>query len=295
MTESTGRGHFGLTDLMLLAMATIWAINFSVVKYGTTMITPRAFTGLRVVICALVLLAIVFWQRKPWPSRRDVILTMILGMIGNGFYQLLFVEGVSRTRAGNAALIVAAAPGFIAVASRLRGIERASSRVLMGIGLSIVGVGFVVLGSSASTHQDATFLGSLLVFCSVLCWAAYTVGLQPLTKRINPIQMSAIAMTGGTIPLLFTTIPAITQMEWGKVTFGGWASMFYASVISMVIGYLFWYRGLKVLGPTRTASYSNLQPVIALAVAWIFLHEVPTGWQVVGVGTIMSGVLLTRS
>ena len=295
MKETRARGHFGLTDLMLLTMATIWGINFSVVKYGTTMIKPMAFTGLRVGICAVVLMGIVLWQRKPWPATRDVLVLLFLGVIGNGLYQLLFVEGVSRTRAGNAALIVAAAPGFIAVASRLRGIERASRRVLAGIGLSILGVGFVVLGSSTSTQQNGTFFGSLLVFSGVLCWTAYTIGLQPLTKRVDPIQLAGIAMVGGTIPLIFTTIPAIARTDWTQVGWGGWAAMAYASVLSMVVGYLFWYRGLKVLGPTRTASYSNLQPVIGLAVAWIFLHEVPTAWQVVGVGTIMSGVLLTRS
>lgn len=295
MTESGTRGKFGLTDLMLLTMATIWAINFSVVKYATRTIPPMAFTGLRVGICALVLLAIVAFQRKPWPSGRDILILVLLGVVGNGLYQLLFVEGVSRTRAGNAALIVAAAPGFIAVASRLRGIERASKRVLSGIALSILGVGFVVLGSSASAQGDNTFFGSLLVFSGVLCWTAYTIGLQPLTKRIDPVQLATFAMIGGTIPLALTTVPSIVHTDWSRVTLGGWLSVFYASVLSMVVGYMFWYRGLKVLGPTRTASYSNLQPVIALAVAWIFLHEVPTGWQVVGVGTIMSGVLLTRS
>ncbi len=283
-----------MTDLMLLTMATIWAINFSVVKYATTMITPRAFTGMRVAICAVVLVGVVLWQRKPLPPTRDILVLLVLGIIGNGLYQLLFVEGVSRTRAGNAALIVAAAPGFIAVASRMRGLERASRRVLSGIALSILGVGFVVLGSTASSSRENTFLGSLLVFSGVLCWTAYTVGLQPLTKRINPIQLAAIPMIGGTIPL-FITIPAIIETDWTAVTLGGWMSMLYASVLSMVVGYLFWYRGLKILGPTRTASYSNLQPVIALTVAWIFLHEVPTPWQIVGVVTIMSGVLLTRS
>jgi drug/metabolite transporter (DMT)-like permease len=295
MTERATRGGFGVTDLMLLAMATIWAINFSVVKYATTMITPMAFTGLRVGICAVVLVALILLQRKPLPSGRDIMVLLVLGIIGNGVYQLLFVEGVSRTRAGNAALIVAAAPGFIAVVSRMRGIERASRRVLSGIALSIVGVGFVVLGSSGSSAKENTFLGSLLVFSAVLCWTAYTVGLQPLTKRVDHVQLAGIAMVGGVIPLLFTTIPAIAATSWGEVSVGGWASVLYASVLSMVVGYLFWYRGLKVLGPTRTASYSNLQPVIALAVAWIFLHEVPTAWQVIGVVTIMSGVLLTRS
>lgn len=295
MKETAPRGGFGITDLMLLTMAAIWAINFSVVKYGTGMISPVAFTGMRVGISTVLLVGIALWQRKPLPASRDIMVLLVLGIVGNGLYQLLFVEGVSRTRAGNAALIVAAAPGFIAVASRMRGIERASRKVLSGIGLSILGVGFVVLGSSTANSRENTFLGSLLVFSGVLCWTAYTVGLQPLTKRIDPIQLSAAAMVGGAIPLIFTTIPSIIDTDWTAIGLGAWAALLYASVLSMVVGYLFWYRGLKVLGPTRTASYSNLQPIIALAVAWIFLKEVPTAWQVVGVATIMSGVLLTRS
>lgn len=286
---------FGITDVMLITMAAIWAINFSVVKYGTTMISPMAFTGLRVVICAVIFVGIALWQRKPRPPTRDILVVLLLGVIGNGLYQLLFIEGVSRTRAGNAALIVAAAPGFIAVASRMRGIELASRRVLSGIALSILGVALVVLGSSASSSGENTLFGSLLVFSGVLCWTAYTVGLQSLVKRLDQIQLGAIAMVGGTIPLLFVTTIPILETDWRAVTPGGWAAVFYSSAISLVVGYLFWYRGLKVLGATRTASYANVQPIIALTVAWIFLKEVPTAWQMIGVVTITSGVLLTRS
>jgi drug/metabolite transporter (DMT)-like permease len=62
----------------------------------------------------------------------------------------------------------------------------------------------------------------------------------------------------------------------------------------MVIAYFFWYYGVRVLGPTRTALYGNLQPLIALLAAWLTLHEVPTAWQAVGAATIISGVVLTR-
>jgi len=71
--------------------------------------------------------------------------------------------------------------------------------------------------------------------------------------------------------------------------------VFYASVISMGLAYIFWYRGLRVLGPTRTAVYANLQPVIAILVAWMFLRETPTIWQGIGTGTIISGLFLTRT
>ena len=95
--------------------------------------------------------------------------------------------------------------------------------------------------------------------------------------------------------MLVATPRAIAATTWSNVTLAAWAGVFYASVISMGVAYLFWYRGLRVLGATRTAMYGNLQPVIAIGVAWIFLHEAPTVWQGVGTGTIMTGLFLTRT
>ena len=57
---------------------------------------------------------------------------------------------------------------------------------------------------------------------------------------------------------------------------------------------MFWYYGVRVIGPTRTALYGNLQPLIALLAAWLSLGEVPTLWQGIGAATIVGGVLLTR-
>jgi drug/metabolite transporter (DMT)-like permease len=295
MTESQEHSAVRRTHVLLLLMAVIWGVNFSLIKYATQVIPPLAFTGLRVWLSASVLLTIAALRRRSWPPRSDIIALILLGVIGNGVYQILFVEGLSRTKVGNAALIVAAAPAFIAVASRIKGIERVRRRTLAGVALSVCGVALVVLGSARADHSNSTLLGTLLVFCGVLCWTMFTVLLQPLATRVDPIQLSALTMTGGAIPLLFTTPRALAVMRWDLVGLAAWGSLLYASVISMVIAYLFWYRGLRVLGPTRTAVYGNLQPVIAIGVAWLFLNESPTAWQGVGTATILSGIFLTRS
>jgi drug/metabolite transporter (DMT)-like permease len=295
MTSSEEHRTLGKTDALLILMATIWAVNFSVIKYATQVLSPLAFTGLRVAIAATLLLAIAFAQRRPWPPRRDIIALMMLGVIGNGIYQIFFVEGLSRTKVGNAVLIVAASPAFIAIASRIKGIERVRRRTLAGVALSIFGVAIVVYGSARTDHRTATLIGTLLVFCGVLCWSTFTVFLQPLAVRTDPIQLSGLTMSGGVLALLFATPKAIAATDWSTIGPAAWASLLYASVVSMVIAYLFWYRGLRVLGPTRTSVYGNLQPVIAIIVAWIFLHESPTIWQGVGTGTIMTGIYLTRT
>lgn len=276
-------------------MAVIWGVNFVVVKYATHIFSPVAFTGLRVGTAALFLLLVALGRGHIALPRRDVIGLLLLGVIGNGLYQLFFVHGVARTRAGNAALIVGAAPAFIALFARVRGLERVKRMTLVGIALSVIGVALVIAGSASSSNGQTTLLGSVLVFCGVLCWTVYTIMLQPYTKRIDVIKLSAITMVGGAVPLLIASMPALVGTNWSAVGRGGWFALFYSSVISMGVAYFFWYRGLRVLGPTRTAVYSNLQPIIALLVAWAFLSETPTIFQGVGAATIVAGVFLTRT
>jgi drug/metabolite transporter (DMT)-like permease len=307
VSDSSARPSFGLTDLLLFTMATIWGINFVVVKYATRSFNPLAFTGLRVACVAVFLLLVAFARDRNGEStttrrslfkrvsRQDLVRLLLAGVIGNGLYQLFFVLGVSRTRAGNAALIVAAAPAFIALAARAKRIERVRRRVFLGIGLSVLGVALVIVGSANSTAGQTTLLGSMLVFFGVLSWTVYTILLQPLTKRVDVITLSAITMVGGAVPLLIASGHAIIASDWSSIGTGGWLALLYASIISMGVAYLFWYRGLRILGPTRTAVYSNLQPLITLLVAWAFLGENPTVFQGVGAVTIIAGVFLTRA
>src|SRR4029078_5112655 len=102
--------------------------------------------------------------------------------------------------------------------------------------------------------------------------------------------LSALTMVGGAVPLLIASTPALIATDWAVGGWSGWIALFYSSVISMGVAYYFWYRGLRVLGPPRTAVYAHLQPIIALAVAWAFLGEVPTIFQGVGAATIVAGV-----
>jgi drug/metabolite transporter (DMT)-like permease len=293
--DSAAHHSFGLTDLLLLTMAVIWGVNFVVVKYATHIFNPVAFTGLRVGTAAAFLVAFAYARGGFALSRHDVLRLLLLGVLGNGLYQLFFVHGVARTRAGNASLIVGAAPAFIALAARVRGMERVKRMTLVGIALSMIGVALVIVGSGTLSNGQTTLLGSVLVFLGVLCWSAYTIMLQPYTKRIDVIQLSAITLVGGAVPLIIASTPALVATDWSSIGAGGWLALFYSSVISMGIAYFFWYRGLRVLGPTRTAVYSNLQPIVALLAAWALLGEVPTIFQGLGAVTIIAGVFLTRT
>src|SRR5438477_9889320 len=84
-----------LTDLSLVCMALIWGVNFSVVKFGTSLVDPLAYNGLRVSVAAVVLWIIVLSGRMALPPRRTAFALLGLGVLGNGLYQFFFVEGIS--------------------------------------------------------------------------------------------------------------------------------------------------------------------------------------------------------
>jgi len=276
-------------------MALIWGVNFSVVKFGTTLINPLAYNGIRVSLAAVVLCAIVAIGRMPLPSARSIAGLLGLGVLGNGVYQILFIEGVARTSASDAALVIAASPAFIAIIGRIRGVERVRARGILGIVLSIVGIGLVVVSTASGKEGTASLSGDVLVLLGSLSWAIYTVLLKPYTEHVPGMQLSAITMVGGAVPLLLIASPAVVHTHWSAMPFLGWSALVYSGVFALVIAYYFWYNGVRVLGPTRTSMYSNLQPIIAVLVAWALLHETPTIWQGVGAVSIMVGLILTRA
>jgi drug/metabolite transporter (DMT)-like permease len=284
-----------LTEALLLLMALIWGINFSVVKFGTTLVDPLAYNGVRVTLAAVLLLAIVAFSPSPFPPKRTILSLMTLGVLGNGIYQFFFVEGLARASASDSALVVAASPAFIAIIGRMRGTERIRRPVVMGIALSFAGIALVVVGTASDPRGASTLFGDLLVLCGSLCWAFYTVLLQPHTERVSGLQLSAFTMSGGSLMLLIVAAPALLRTDWHAIPPLAWAAIAYSGLFALVIAYLFWYQGVRVIGPTKTAVFSNLQPVVAMLVAWMALGEKPSVWQIIGAAAIMGGLLLTRS
>ena len=284
---------------MLVLMALIWGVNFIVVKIGAQLLQPLAFNSGRVTIAAVALVIIVLAIREPWPSRHDTVRLLGLGVLGNGLYQWFFIEGIARTRAGDAALVLAAAPALMAIIGRMLGVERVTRRRVLGIAASLFGMALVVFGSGkagqATTRDVATLAGNMLVLAACFCWALYTVLLKPYTERVPGIPLSALTMVGGAIPLVAVSLPQVAATSWTALPVSAWGALLYSGLLALAVAYLFWYRGVRVLGPTRSAMYSNLQPVVALIVAWIALGEKPTVIQVLGAVAIMTGLLLTRA
>lgn len=287
---------FGATDLGLILTAFIWGGHYTVLKVGLRTMEPFTFASIRMV-SAFVILAVISFCIKdtPRPSWKDVRALMLLGLIGNGLYQLLFMIGMTTTRAGIAALIIAASPAWVAVIGRLMGREKVLARAWTGIGLQLVGVGCVVLSTHALDGEKSAATGTILIILCGVLWSLYTVLLQPYTTRVNPIHLSTITLSSGALLMTVAAVPGLMRLDFGAITPSAWAALSYSTILAMIIAYLLYYRGIRFIGPTRTAVYGNLQPVIAIFVAWVLLGEKPGLWQWIGTLFILAGLLLSRS
>ena len=293
-TPGAMRTRVTLTDGLLVGMALIWGVNASVMKLAVTEMPPLVFNAARLGLASIALVALALAVRQTHLTRRDVGMLLVLGVLGTGLYQFFMIEGLARTRAGTTALILSAGPAFVALFGRLLGVERITRRGMIGIGLSMVGIAFVALTQPQALTGHAALLGAALVLIGCICWSLFAVLIKPYANRLDGRVVTAITIVGGTLPLSLLALPALERTAWEELSLATWGAIAYAGLVSMVIAYLFWNRGVRVLGPTRTAAFGNLQPMFALIAARVMLGEKPSVWQLVGAVGIIGGVLLTR-
>lgn len=284
-------------ELGLLVLALIWGVNFSVIKASLDQLDPLAFNALRFPLaCGALLLGLRLFRgplELPRPEDRGRVVA--LGLLGNAVYQLFFIYGLDRTRAGNAALLLATVPVWTTLFSTARKHERPTSRVWIGVVGTFLGMILVVSGGGAALRLGgATLTGDLLTVSAAVLWSIYTVGSRDLVVRYGSLPMTAWTLWAGTPVLVLLGAPALVGTDWAELTPLAWGGVVYAGLLAIGLAYLLWYRGVQRIGNTRTAVYSNLVPVVALLVAWAWLSEEPTGLQLAGAAVILGGLTLTR-
>ena len=289
------RPRDGATELGLVALAAIWGINFSVVKAVLAHLDPLALNALRFPLAAGVLAVAMIRLPGPRLRREDRVPILLLGLLGNVVYQLAFILGINLTLAGNASLILATSPVWTVLLSMALGQEEPNRRVLSGSLLTLGGMALVVVGGGhALGWSGATIKGDLIMVAAAVLWSLYTVGAGGYVRRYGAIRVTAWTLWAGTPVLFVLGLPALTRTAWGAVPAWTWGGVAYAGVFSVGFAYLLWYRGVKRLGNSRTALYSNLVPVAALVTAWLWLGERPTPLQLAGAAVILTGISVAR-
>jgi drug/metabolite transporter (DMT)-like permease len=282
-------------DLGMLLVCLIWGLNFSITKLALHDIPPLPFTAIRFAAASVLLWAVLRLVEGPAPLASGSLKKLILlGLVGNTAYQLVFTVGLAHTTATNSALILSTVPTVVALCAGALGLERITGRMWLGIVLGTLGVGLVIAARGVAFDAD-TMTGDLLSVVAVLCWASYTVWLRRVPVAISPLRTTAITTMAGTPGLMLAGLPGLFRLDWGNVKLSAWLGLAYAAVLSLVVAYLLWNRSVKMVGSTRTAIYMCVTPLVAVTGAWLLLGERPRWLQGVGAVLIVAGVLLTRT
>lgn len=298
LVHAVPKKGFTWADGLLLLTILFWSVNFSLVKFALAELSPLAFNGLRMTLAAGLMLTLVptlgYSLRF---QRRHLGHLIILGLLGNTFYQLGFIFGINRTSADNTALILATVPAWVALIGTVTGREKVTPGGWLGVALSLVGIGLIVLGGS---HQiqlhfgGSTLLGDALILGATLCWSFYTLLSRPILREYPAVAVTSFTTAVGVIPLILMSIPSLAQLEWQTISLTAWGSLIFSGVFSITLAYFFWNYGVSRLGSTRTSLYSNLTPALALVTAWLLLGETLTLIQLGGGLLALAGVALAR-
>ena len=300
-------------DVFVILATVVWGANYAVVKVALRQIPEFAFNALRLSVASLLFLGVLTFYRgpggsSPEPARagrprrlfptarairsRDWLLLAALAVVGQFLYQLCFLGGVARTSVANSALIQGCSPVVITLLAAALGHERVQARQWAGAGMSLAGVYLLVGAGAAPTGSSLT--GDLLMLGGVLCWSVYVVGSRPLLGRYSALAVSGYSMTIGTALYVAISLPELRRLDWFAPSPAAWGALLYSAVFSLFLAYVVWYTSIQRIGNVRTATYSNLIPVVALVTAVAFLGDRPGAREIAGAAVILVGVALAR-
>jgi drug/metabolite transporter (DMT)-like permease len=282
---------------LLLGTMAVWGANLSVVKLLFESLEPMLVAVLRMAVSAVALVALAAWRGQRWPALRRSQWLTLLGCSALMIYlnQIFFTEGVARTAAANAALVIALNPLVSALVAALLLGDRLTPSRLAGVVLGFGGVAAVVLNRPGAA-LGGSGLGDLLLFGSVMTWVLGGVLVQRLSRELDSGLVSAMLGVIGTtmLALHLGLRSAPVVVDWPRVTLGTVGLLVVSSLLATAVGALVWNRALVVLGVARTALYAYWVPIFGVLFAVLLLGEPLSVWHGVGLAAVLGGTWLGR-
>ena len=229
---------------------------------------PVFLTVARATIAALLGIALLLAAREKFPERGDVpsLVVVAIGVVIG--YPLLTALALQHITSAHSIVFVGLLPLSTAIFGVLRGGERprAAFWLFSCIGSALV-VGYAVgQGLSASPTGDMLMLAAI-----VICGLGYAEGAK-LSRDLGGWQVICWALALS-LPLMLALFVMLAPPNFGNVGLPAWLGLAYVSLFSMLIGFVFWYRGLARGGIAAVGQLQLLQPFFGLALAATLLGE----------------------
>jgi drug/metabolite transporter (DMT)-like permease len=237
--------------------------------------SPLFLTSARAVIAALLGAALLLALRQTRPARSDVFPLAIVALGVVIGFPLLTALALQHVTAAHSIVFIGLLPLATAVFGVLRGGERPKPPFWL---FSILGAA-TVAGFALSRSDGGSVVGDLLMIAAILlCGLGYAEG-ATLSRRLGGWQVISWALLLS-LPMIAVITLFTLPNSWSGVGVPAWISLAYVSIFSMLVGFIFWYRGLALGGIAGVGQLQLLQPFFGLILAAVFLHE-PIAWTMI--------------
>jgi drug/metabolite transporter (DMT)-like permease len=258
---------------------------------------PTQVATLRFLFGAAFILLLLMGQRQgrfvAAAFKQDGLPIALLGAVGVFLTFFLLHEGIESTSASTAAVIFSMNPVFTVLIASLVLRERLGIVGWLGVGLGLLGAFAAITGfrfSGLFSRED--FLGSILVLVSAATWSVYTVYGKRYSERYGSAVISFLTMAigSGLLAVLLTI-----RGGWGEMAgydLRAWAWLLYLGVVTVGLGYILYFEGMRRVPASRGASLFYLKPVLALILAHFALGEPISYTLLLASVMVASGILL---
>jgi drug/metabolite transporter (DMT)-like permease len=280
--------------LLLSLTSLFWAGNIVLARYVAGHVPPMTLSCVRWIGAFLMLMPFAWPHLKQdWPALRARLPLMVgLSATGFAFNNAISYWALQYTEALNALLIQSSGPLFVALWSLLLFGMRLTWAQLAGITISLAGVLTILLRGDLAALVNIQFnRGDVMFAGAVLSFGLYSA---LITRRPKIHQLSLISFTigCGAVLLLPFSIWEFSNGVRLKPDVLTLATVTYVVIFPSILAYLFFNRGIALIGPNRASPFLHLVPVFGSAMAILLLGEQPRLFHLTGYVLVLAGVVI---
>jgi drug/metabolite transporter (DMT)-like permease len=289
------RSQHSLAHVALLAVSLTFGANYVVAKFAFSEITPLLMVVIRTWGTAAILGVVLMFRRKPDAPKiqpREFGELFLYSVLGISFNMWCFLEGLSRSSATNASIMLVGIPVLTLAFAIILKSERATLRGVVGIAMGLVGALILILPRGGVTLSGEAFTGNVFLFTGAASYSLYLVVSKSILSRHDPLVVVTwiFFLAGLTVlPFGFNDLRALIGTGLSPA---GWASAAYIVVGATAIPYVLNSWALARVQSSVVAVYILVQPIVAATLGRVFFQERLAPNMAIAAALIVSGVVM---
>ena len=275
----------------------VWGTTYLAIRIAVRTIPPFLLTGIRFTTSGLILLGIARLHGDAFPRTRGKFLELFVAavlLIGIGNFAVVWAE--QWVPSGLAALFVATSPFWMAIIEGMhKGGDRLDRRRAIGMLLGFAGVAMLVMPGGGAGKLDRGFImGAIGIQLGCIAWQYGTFRTKYHLADVAPLMSASFQMLFGGITIGLIGI-AIGETGRLSLASNGLMALAYLTLFGGVLAYTAYVYAVRHLPTTNMSLYAYVNPVVAVILGWLLLHEQLTLMSIVAMVIILVGVALVQT